>query len=330
MDLLKKENITVEDIQSLIDNGIEESLNIEYKAAGSLHKQNNCTKEVTKDVSAFANSNGGILIYGLKEENQKPTEIDFINGKEYSKDWLEQMINNVHRKIKLEVIPVRLNGELSKTVYVVRIPESTDAPHMAHDGIYYRRMNFQVVKMEEYEVRNLYYRKDYPELESSNTFVIKYNGTTEKSKTEHSFTLTFSVTNKSKIVEDKYKLSVAFKEAHGMSLSWIQDKDYIITPNDLLTVSTTKMPPVFPDETLAVMEITIILRGEKITEVLEVGEMIRTLHHSTGSETITNDFKHIFRKQLLDKNIIDEDNKYIFKNPLFIPSSGKNHSHNTY
>lgn len=70
MDLFTKENITIADIQSLINNGIGESLNLEYKGAGALKKDDTTKAKITKSISAFANSNGGVLIYGIHEEEQ--------------------------------------------------------------------------------------------------------------------------------------------------------------------------------------------------------------------------------------------------------------------
>ena len=52
-------------LQNLIDNKIEENLNLDYKACGSIERSENKTNEISKDVSAFANSDGGIIIYGI-------------------------------------------------------------------------------------------------------------------------------------------------------------------------------------------------------------------------------------------------------------------------
>lgn len=83
-------------LQSYIDNQLEESLTLDYKAAGSLAKQEEKRKEITKDVSAFANSAGGTIIYGIREysaEDKKhlPERIDPIVRTQYSKEWLEQI-----------------------------------------------------------------------------------------------------------------------------------------------------------------------------------------------------------------------------------------------
>ena len=59
-----------EDLQFLVDRGIEESRLLEYKQELDLglKKQN---KEAAKDFSAFANGQGGIIIYGIQEEAQE-------------------------------------------------------------------------------------------------------------------------------------------------------------------------------------------------------------------------------------------------------------------
>ena len=58
---------TEAELQRHISDGIEEHSGLDYKASGSLGKQNDKTTEITKDVSAFANSAGGTIIYGIKE-----------------------------------------------------------------------------------------------------------------------------------------------------------------------------------------------------------------------------------------------------------------------
>lgn len=54
-------------VQYYIDNEIQESLTLEYKAADALARTDANKREITKDVSAFANSAGGIILYGIRE-----------------------------------------------------------------------------------------------------------------------------------------------------------------------------------------------------------------------------------------------------------------------
>jgi hypothetical protein len=164
----------VSDLQSLIDNQIEENLHLDYKAAGALHKTDGKKKiEISKDVSAFANSDGGVIVYGIKEFNDPtkkylPESIDPIDRNEISKEWLEQVINsNISPKIEgIEIIPISIDITLNKVVYIVRIPKSNTA-HQAKDNRYYKRYNFESIAMQDYEVRDIMNRKKLPKIELS-------------------------------------------------------------------------------------------------------------------------------------------------------------------
>jgi hypothetical protein len=148
------------DIQWLLDNAIEENISLDFKANGALDKTDGKKREVGKDITAFANSAGGVIVYGILEKDHKADSLSFIDGRAYTKEWLEHIINsNCSRRIEgVEIFPVRNNGKMEETVYVVRVPESLDAPHMISDGRYYKRYNFESIVMQEYEVRQLYNR----------------------------------------------------------------------------------------------------------------------------------------------------------------------------
>ena len=54
-----------EDLQQLIKTETKEHLGLDYKASASLRNNDTDENEISKDVSAFANSAGGIIIYGI-------------------------------------------------------------------------------------------------------------------------------------------------------------------------------------------------------------------------------------------------------------------------
>jgi hypothetical protein len=154
----------IEYLNKLIENKVEENLHLDYKASGSLDKQNDKTSEISKDVSAMANSDGGILIYGIKEHKVSkhlPEEIDPINRKLFSKEWLEQIIQD---KIQprlgcVKIHPIEIDDE--NAVYIVEIEKSNTA-HQAHDKKYYKRFNFQSTAMYDYEIRDILNRTKNP------------------------------------------------------------------------------------------------------------------------------------------------------------------------
>lgn len=152
-------------LQSYIDNQIEESLTLDYKAADALLKQDGKKKEISKDVAAFANSTGGMIIYGIKEYSEDdrkhlPEKIDPIDRKQYSKEWLEQIINsNIRPRIEgITIHPVQLNDDPTQVAYVVEIPKSITA-HQAADHKYYKRYNFLSIPMEDYEIQDVRNRR---------------------------------------------------------------------------------------------------------------------------------------------------------------------------
>ncbi len=158
----EKEDYNESDILLLIESRAEEGLNLEFKQAEAIQD----TKEIAKDVSAMANAGGGIIIYGLEEQEHRAYALSFIDGHEYSKERLDQVIaGNISRRIpNVKIYPIRFGGDIHKTIYLLKIPESPLAPHMTH-GKYYRRYNFTTMTMAEYEVRNAYLTIQTPVLQ---------------------------------------------------------------------------------------------------------------------------------------------------------------------
>ena len=155
-----EDTLNKEKIQKLIDSEVEESIHLEYKACKALKKEEGCKKELSKDVSSFANSDGGTIIYGVIEIDNKPIKIDVgFDPNDISKEWIEQVINSkIIPKIENIIItPINLSNS-DKFLYLIKIPKIDKAPHQASDKKYYKRYNFQSVPMEEYEIRELYFR----------------------------------------------------------------------------------------------------------------------------------------------------------------------------
>src|SRR5438128_6277596 len=92
---------TESDILKLITNQVQESLTLDYKACDALGRSDGKKKEVSKDVSAFANSAGGTIVYGVLENKHFPTAIDAgYDPNDISKEWVEQVIKtNIQRRI---------------------------------------------------------------------------------------------------------------------------------------------------------------------------------------------------------------------------------------
>ncbi|MBS1661875.1 MAG: ATP-binding protein [Bacteroidetes bacterium] len=149
-------------IKTLLSNQERENGHLEFKAAEGLDKTESRKKDISKDVSAFANSDGGTLIYGIKEDSDHRADaIDPINSSILTKEWLEQVINyNITPRIHgIIITPISVNAtDHYKVVYVIEIPKGITV-HQANDKRYYRRFNFTSTPMEDWEIKDIINRE---------------------------------------------------------------------------------------------------------------------------------------------------------------------------
>lgn len=163
---------TKQRLEQMITDGVEESLSLDYKRADALAKTDGKKTDITKDVSAFANSSGGVLIYGIAEcgddaRKHLPERLDPILRTEISKEWLDQVIQSIQPRIEGVVIhPVTISELDNRVCYVVEVPQSHTA-HMARDHRYHKRHNFTTQAMEDYEIRDVMNRRTHPKINSS-------------------------------------------------------------------------------------------------------------------------------------------------------------------
>ena len=240
------------EIKLYIDNQVEESLTLDYKAAGSFSRSDEKKKvEITKDVSAMANSAGGILIYGLREYSEPSKKhlaerLDAIDRTQFPKEWLEQIINNIRPHISGVVIcPVSLSSGANDVAYVVEIPQSNTA-HQATDFRYYRRFNFQSVPMQDYEVRDVMNRATTPDASVEFRYRIR-----EVTSRIHQYRLEIFVKNLGSQVINHFQLEFTFPrviECSHLPFKGIDNIDQRSTSRgDYLIIYRSKMV-LFPNE----------------------------------------------------------------------------------
>jgi hypothetical protein len=214
----------------LISNGTEESTHLEFKRAESLEKNDNRKKEMAKDVSAFANSDGGTIIYGIEESKYKASGFSFIDGRIFTKEWVEQVLSTgIQRKIDgLKIYPVRIDGEIEKTIYIINIPASSLAPHMTLSKKFYRRYNFESVEMEEYEIRNLYLRRNPTKLLLEKKLTESYQSHSRDGKPiSYGLKYRFNIKNIGNSIEMIFKLVLKYPKDTMFTING--DQRYIYT-----------------------------------------------------------------------------------------------------
>lgn len=127
-----------DELDRLIANKVPESVSLEYKQ--SLPSGSDADrKEFLADVSAFANSAGGDLIYGIAEARDDgkttgvPERIEGLSGITNTDEWTRRLENMLRdgvapRLAGVQFSWVSVNG--NGLVLIIRVPSSWTGPHM--------------------------------------------------------------------------------------------------------------------------------------------------------------------------------------------------------
>lgn len=286
MDFYNQDNYSIRDIESLIKNEVEESVHLDYKEARALAKTDKARLDITKDVSSFANSDGGIIVYGISEIDNKPQKISPIDGRTCTKEWLENVIHSIQPRIDdIKIYPIRIENDIDKSIYVVKIPRSDDAPHMAKDYRYYKRYNFQSVPMEDYEIKDLYNRISTPKLEINRCGFYKV----DEGKKDVTYHLVATVRNIGKKVCESYKLNFYINNAECCTVSH-QTQDvrnlYTMMGAGRLKLSINSKAPIYPEEQLDLGLFRIIVPKQYNELFLNYLIVQMILFHTGGKEEI--------------------------------------------
>jgi len=147
---------TEAELKALQTNNVKEGLHLEYKASGAIDKKDDSKKlEMARDVSAFANADGGQVVYGMTETDHEPAGLDQgIDVKTYPEIWFEQVLQQHITPSIAGLQPRHVPLGKSTVAVVIDVPATKGDPHQVSDGRYYRRHNFNRLIMEHYEIRD--------------------------------------------------------------------------------------------------------------------------------------------------------------------------------
>lgn len=149
------EQLDFSDIAKLQSNKICESEILDYKE--ELIEDN----KLLKEVSAFANTQGGFLIFGIKEigKGTYPEEIAGIDNDRVNSERIEQIIlDNIQPRLEVRFRTIQQNPR--KKILIIQIPNSHLKPHMnGADKKFYKRYQFEAAPMTETEVNDAYKKR---------------------------------------------------------------------------------------------------------------------------------------------------------------------------
>ncbi|OGL45525.1 MAG: hypothetical protein A2161_05030 [Candidatus Schekmanbacteria bacterium RBG_13_48_7] len=156
--------------------GQHESKKLEFKSSAI---QNNnyekLKKMLTKAVSAFANTEGGTLIIGIKELKKDKHRMagdidDGFDPEKYSPETLQRMITHNMNELPqgLRFKAIYLSKVKENFAFIIHVPKG-DSAYQASDYIYYERHEYESVPMSDRGVKLLFMQQKGPR---ANVFLI--------------------------------------------------------------------------------------------------------------------------------------------------------------
>lgn len=144
-------------VRKLIEEGLFETEKFDFKK-DIPHKNDNIGKErLEKSVCAFANTEGGFLIFGIKDDKSLSVD-ERIIGIDPKRDFPREIgdkIMNVEPLIyydfKNPPLHIPKNEEI---IHIIEIPKSTNRPHITSKKEFYYRTNKGNVPMNYHQIKN--------------------------------------------------------------------------------------------------------------------------------------------------------------------------------
>lgn len=144
--------------QRLVDQSVVESQHLEYKSAlpGDTREDR---REFQRDVVAVANGGGGILIYGIREDDNDAAAALTVVPLGPSVTRLRQLIGMIEPFLICKVLEVPLNEDPAVGIVVVEIDNWSRRPYAISDDArlgYYMRTGRNRVPLSEADVDRMY------------------------------------------------------------------------------------------------------------------------------------------------------------------------------
>lgn len=163
---------TLQDIQAFVADGQEETLHLEFKTiADPRFSSRDDRKNLAKALSGFANSDGGVLVWGI-ETAKGPNDIDCASATAEI-DNVDMLISKLNEHTGQAVSPL-VEGVLHRKIAssgdrgfaLSLVPVSDSGPHMAKMGEdrYYKRSGDSFYRMEHFDIEDMFGRRRKPVL----------------------------------------------------------------------------------------------------------------------------------------------------------------------
>jgi hypothetical protein len=174
---------TFQELEAFVENQSAEGLRLEFKSISYVKRGKMKENDITKAVTAFANSVGGSLILGIetkKLDNATRLELEGDDPSEMDKTLALETIIEQKTNPSVENYEVQLlMSPTGAKFYWIEVQRSAAAPHQAGDNLYYKRNGSRSLPMEHFEIEDVRTRLapvEYPldvRVQSDNTRMVK-------------------------------------------------------------------------------------------------------------------------------------------------------------
>lgn len=181
----RPEEITFQDFEAFLEQSIEEHQNLEYKSGNLLVDRNGSlikpqkrwdvigSLALAKTVAGFANAEGGLLVLGVEELEEKHNGV-VIRRRPGSIAPLpinvtkENIENQLRAKIQFPIDGITIAPvypDETRVIYLIDVPQSIRGPHRVDELFYYQRYNFSTLEMQHFQIADLFGKRFAPDLD---------------------------------------------------------------------------------------------------------------------------------------------------------------------
>ncbi|MFD1703601.1 helix-turn-helix domain-containing protein [Methylopila henanensis] len=146
---------TLEHIVEMRDRGDSENATLEFKSSRLLDQKNDRIFEaLSREITALANSIGGVLIIGVEEDSDRRIAmIAPIGDAKKNEAWIEDgLLSRITPSLNFAITRIEASGG---HLLVIDVPPSLNAPHQSADKRYYARRLFRVDPLLAFEIDDI-------------------------------------------------------------------------------------------------------------------------------------------------------------------------------
>jgi hypothetical protein len=199
---------TQHDLDTLLTNRAQESLYLEFKRGVALRKNSDTRRELIKDCTGLANAAGGLIVYGIAEEEidgvRVASTIEAVPTDAADSAGISEILrtNTSPPLTRFNIIELAL-PENSGRIVAIEIEAAGTAHQNLLDLRYYQRAGSTTAAMTDFQIRDVMNRRTKPEVD-----VFPNMRRLVQSSKLHRYLLEVDITNVGMVSLEKWRFEI--------------------------------------------------------------------------------------------------------------------------